>query len=272
MLELIQNADDNTFESSTPTLYIGLCSSSKFSLCVDCNEVGFDKSNVEALCRIGASTKKSKERKQGYIGEKGIGFKSVFKIADIVYISSLGYEFKFDRRSILGMIVPIIEPFPPEERKVGQTQTYLGIKGIRNYSEIKSELENLELEILIFLRKICRLSISTPDLECEFRIRRLDNDVDFDGKETAILTTSKENKIRKHRYIVVRRIEKDLESDERREGITETETVLAFPIDDKMRPVLRSQNTYAYLPIDDYGFNVSPSQDSCLSSLESYNV
>ena len=85
-------------------IFITLDTTTKSSinyLRVDCNEVRFDKANVEALCRIGASTKKEKERTKGYIGEKGIGFKSIFKVADTVHISSMGYEFKFDRRGML---------------------------------------------------------------------------------------------------------------------------------------------------------------------------
>lgn len=270
MLELIQNADDNSFESDIPTMFITLGITTKFSinyLRVDCNEVGFDKANVEALCRIGASTKKDKERTKGYIGEKGIGFKSIFKVADTVHISSMGYAFKFDRRGMLGMIVPIIETFPPEHLRVGQTQTFLHIKGNTEFKDIHTELEKLEPQILIFLRKICKLVISTPLMgERQFDIRRLNQDGDFDGKETAILTSicSKGNENTENRYIIVRRIETTLEKDDRRENITETETVLAFPIDDKMRPVLHGQHTYAYLPIDDYGFNVSQSKSQCL--------
>lgn len=266
MLELIQNADDNTFKSDIPTIFITSDVTTKFSinyLRIDCNEVGFDKANVEALCRIGASTKKKKERTKGYIGEKGIGFKSIFKVADTVRISSIGYAFKFDRRGMLGMIVPIIEDFPPEHLKVGQTQMVLEIKGNAELKDIHIELEKLEPQILIFLRKICKLVIYTPLLgKRQFDIRRINQDGDFDGKETAILTRicSKASENTHHRYIIVRRIETALEKNDRRENVMETETVLAFQIDDKMRPVLHGQHTYAYLPIDDYGFNVSQSK------------
>jgi hypothetical protein len=158
------------------------------------------------------------------------------------------YEFKFDRSGMLGMIVPIIEAFPPEHLKVGQTQTFLEIKGDAEFKDIHTELEKLEPQILIFLRKICKLVIHTPFMgERQFDIRRLNQDGDFDGKETAILTSicSSGNKNKEQRYIIVRGIETTLEKDDRRENITETETVLAFLIDDKMRPVLHDQHTYS---------------------------
>ena len=43
------------------------------------NDIGFMGDDVEAICAIGESTKK---RKEGFIGQKGIGFKSVFSVTD----------------------------------------------------------------------------------------------------------------------------------------------------------------------------------------------
>ena len=64
VLELIQNADDNSYPAgSTPTL---LMSSQGRRMFVHCNEVGFDASNVRAICSIGKSTKNTSS---GYIGE-----------------------------------------------------------------------------------------------------------------------------------------------------------------------------------------------------------
>ena len=41
------------------------------------NEQGFSAENIRALCDVGNSTKKGSA---GYIGKKGIGFKSVFRV------------------------------------------------------------------------------------------------------------------------------------------------------------------------------------------------
>jgi HSP90 family molecular chaperone len=88
------------------------------TLRIDCNELGFSPQNVEALCRVGQSTKKvasastSNNNATRYVGEKGIGFKSVFKAADVIWIASGEYEFKFDKRRPLGMIAPIWDAFP----------------------------------------------------------------------------------------------------------------------------------------------------------------
>jgi len=72
ILELIQNADDNTYDVNTePTLSLEL---SRNQLIVKCNEVGFTNQNVRAICDINASTKRERKKvDDGCIGEKGIG-------------------------------------------------------------------------------------------------------------------------------------------------------------------------------------------------------
>ena len=50
---------------------------------IDSNEDRFSEANIKAICSIGESTKTCK---QSYVGEKGSGFKSVFKVAQKVYV------------------------------------------------------------------------------------------------------------------------------------------------------------------------------------------
>ncbi|MBE3044643.1 hypothetical protein IMZ48_19200 [Candidatus Bathyarchaeota archaeon] len=78
-------------------------------LVVDCNEDGFTEDNLRAICDIGNSSKSSS---QGYIGEKGIGFKSVFMAAYKVHIQSGNLSFSFEHRkgdSGMGMVRPCWE-------------------------------------------------------------------------------------------------------------------------------------------------------------------
>lgn len=82
VLELVQNADDNTYPESLtqasdapttrPTGPNKNCPSVKFVIEADCvkvlnNECGFEETNVRALCDVGRSTKG--KHKYGYIGE-----------------------------------------------------------------------------------------------------------------------------------------------------------------------------------------------------------
>src|SRR3569833_1281456 len=119
LLELVQNADDNTYaEGVTPSLRISLSQDANLAwFRSDCNEMGFTSRQIDALSSVGASTKKDATLSQrGYIGEKGIGFKSVFKVAKDDEVVSGFYEFKLDRLEQLGMILPTISPFPAARR------------------------------------------------------------------------------------------------------------------------------------------------------------
>lgn len=76
MLAQVQNADDNSYpENVEPTLTFILRDS---GIVVMNNEQGFSAENMRALCDVGNSTKKGSNA--GYIGLKGIGFKSVFRV------------------------------------------------------------------------------------------------------------------------------------------------------------------------------------------------
>jgi len=141
VLELIQNADDNTYGPSVPPVFRLKVTADQHAILTDNNEVGFSARNVESLCSIGGSTKTDAAH---YIGRKGIGFKSVFKVraatcvarkrralrllcsafratltrdrrcqvTDEPHIFSGGFWFRFDARRPLGYIVP--DWLPPE--------------------------------------------------------------------------------------------------------------------------------------------------------------
>ncbi|KAL8100915.1 protein NO VEIN [Apium graveolens] len=107
LLELVQNADDNVYLGNVePTL--------NFILMEGCivvlnNERGFSGDNIRALCDVGNSTKK--EPSAGYIGKKGIGFKSVFRVSDAPEIHSNGFHIKFDiREGQIGFVLPTTIP------------------------------------------------------------------------------------------------------------------------------------------------------------------
>ena len=110
ILELLQNADDNRYDANIlPTLTFTF---EPGGLRVDCNEHGFKANHVEAISTVRHSTKSGSKHSHGYTGEKGIGFKSVYRIADEVWISSRQYRFKFEKYQRLGMIAPVWADFP----------------------------------------------------------------------------------------------------------------------------------------------------------------
>jgi hypothetical protein len=91
VLELIQNAEDAGQ---------GLAGLGEVSITVNKNRLKFvhngapfEKSNLQAICGI----RSSKKPERGTLGYLGIGFKSVFKVADCAETYSSGFRFKFDR-------------------------------------------------------------------------------------------------------------------------------------------------------------------------------
>ena len=125
VLELIQNADDNDYHAlllsgqnpheEVPALKFII---SSHAITVLNNEVGFSEKNVRAICDVGKSTKGA--HRSGYIGQKGIGFKSVFRVTDTPEIHSNGFHIGFDASADpIGFILPHwIEASQDDEEKV----------------------------------------------------------------------------------------------------------------------------------------------------------
>ena len=222
------------------------------------NETGFTPAQVSALCFIGDSTKKkSTSGQRGFIGEKGIGFKSVFKVADVVDIRSGFFEFSLDRRQELGMILPRISPFPNKKRQ-GTTQMLLHLKSDEEYRLVKEELERVDPHILMLLRRIRKLRVTTPDSDLEFSVQASDLDGVLSGETKTVIVTDMRTGFRtEKRYLIARHTVSDMPAHAKRLGISESEVFIAFPVDDQLSPGSESQKAYAFLPIADYGFKVS---------------
>ena len=255
ILELIQNADDNKYaENISPSLTISL---NDRQARVDCNELGFSQQDVEAICKVGASTKK-KDKSAGYIGEKGIGFKSVFKAANIVYIKSRGYSFKFDVTDPvlkdMGMLTPTWTDFPTLSLP-DHTHILMELLPACDLRSLQIELKTLKPTVILFLQKLRRLTINVGDdlhrtFECEKEV---------DGSSVTITESCFiQGTIRRNivlNYVVSRFTQETLPVEEKRLGITQTEIILAFPLLDG-KPHLAKQNVHAFLPLRDFGFKV----------------
>ncbi|KAG7559044.1 Histidine kinase/HSP90-like ATPase superfamily [Arabidopsis thaliana x Arabidopsis arenosa] len=179
LMELIQNAEDNEYpEGVDPSLEFILtyeditATEAPATLLIFNNETGFSKKNIESICSVGRSTKNG-NRKRGYIGEKGIGFKSVFLITSQPYIFSNGYRICFNeapcsRNCNIGYIVPQwVEQHPSLvdiQRIYGfgsalpTTTIILPLKSDK-VKPVKEQFSNVHPEVLLFLSKIKRLSI-----------------------------------------------------------------------------------------------------------------
>lgn len=106
--EIIQNADDCSYadekgrNNSQPAIKIDLSKIGK--MIVTYNEDGMTYKDILALTTIGQSTKGNIKGKR-LIGEKGIGFKTIFAVSKSVEVHSGGYHFKLEDKSFSPKVI-----------------------------------------------------------------------------------------------------------------------------------------------------------------------
>ncbi|KAF2188895.1 hypothetical protein K469DRAFT_748131 [Zopfia rhizophila CBS 207.26] len=257
--ELIQNAEDCDYSiaesvKETPCIQFTL---DRSRIVIDSNEDGFSEKNIEAICSTGESTK---TYKRGYIGEKGIGFKSVFKVAHKVHIQSEPFSFAFeyrqgDRDGGLGMVTPMNEEHLEVPEGI-RTRMILHLLDGCDREALRKELVELPDTLLLFLRKLKSLSIKIslpgqPEVEWVYSIASKgvdENHVSIDKRVTTSNTP-----LTRH-YWMTRRLFYDMPHDDSRKDIKEAEIVLAFPLDANDVPVIEDQHVFAFLPLRRAGY------------------
>jgi hypothetical protein len=253
--ELIQNAEDNMYANDVePSLTFSLKDD---RLIIDSNETGFTQKNIEAISQVGQSTKACKT---GFIGEKGIGFKSVFRVARKVHIQSEPYSFAFiydEGDNGLGMVTPINEDY----RKVPtgiQTRMVLFFRNDEVVHSIKEELHDLPNTLLLFLRKLRRLSvkIELDGLDNWNVIYSLKQTEGFTSKERVTIARSEDGVTSKYNYWVKKRMVHDMPKHSARREVDQAEVVVAFPLNGTDDPIIESQWISAYLPMRKENFKV----------------
>lgn len=249
ILELIQNAEDNEYINNIAKIKFIIDSD---RLIIQNNEKGFEKENVWALCGIGGSTK---TKILGYIGEKGIGFKSVFMIADKVQIFSNGFQLRFwhskenplwEKWKHATMIIPEWIDEIPDFIDPNQTNIVLYIRPeVKN--KISSYIEEIQPSLLLFLRKLKVIEIEDRNQDSLRRIEKIERDG---------MVEITDNKKKSYWKVIRKALKVNSNIDEeRRENVKETEIVLAFPVNENVIPdTSNEQHVFAFLPVREYGF------------------
>ena len=214
---------------------------------------------MEAICEIADSTKEVEDSMKGYIGEKGIGFKSVFKVADVVWISSGHFTFRFDRDRLLGMVVPIWSDFKGTAQVSARTMFCLRIPDLEDRQNVKSHLLELRAELLLFLRKLIKIEVKIYGAEGQgafidyfVRCRHENRDV---GSISTLTRNDFAPVIREEKedLFTLRFTLENMPFEQKREGIRTTHLVLGFPTSLALR---RNRSTYNFLPIRSFGLSV----------------
>ena len=178
VLELIQNADDNSYtdtDDRLPTVRFEV-SSERILVCN--NEIGFTPENIAAICDVGASTKG--KHKKGYIGHKGIGFKSVFMVSHKPEIHSRNYHIRFDTvdgKEQIGYIRPIwlnqYEEVLPDSAE-WTTCIRLPIKQETQRDRLQQNFDDIQARLLLFLNRLRQIEIiNQQDLSATSNNKRI---------------------------------------------------------------------------------------------------
>lgn len=160
VLELIQNADDAQFSHDETAELKFIINNDSLELFY--NEKGFDTEDVIAITDTGVSTKiQRKSSAHSFIGEKGIGFKSVFSLASEIEIESPPWHFALE-----GKDERLIIPKPLKGGKLKERDgTRLKIKFIResDIDEVASTISGFVNEnrvgTILFLQRLSRFTI-----------------------------------------------------------------------------------------------------------------
>jgi hypothetical protein len=241
---------------------------------IDCNEDGFTRENLEAICSVGQS---SKMGGQGYIGEKGIGFKSVFMVAWKVHIQSGDFSFSFqhkDGNSGMGMISPVwedgFEALPePLTRITLFLHEDLPDDVLRKQRETAlQQFRELQETVLLFLKRIRVIKVLMHGDDGEqvssttyyAKQSQLPNQVEL-RKEVV----QGEEPCSTKYYHVTRSTVHGLPKSENQtyteagssaRTYEEAEVVLAFPLTHDSIPIVEAQDVFAFLPIRKMDFPV----------------
>ncbi|CAH9137665.1 unnamed protein product [Cuscuta epithymum] len=282
LMELIQNAEDNEYEVGVnPTLEFVITSKditetgAKATLVIFNNEKGFARQNIESICSVGRSTKKG-NRKNGYIGEKGIGFKSVFLITSQPYIFSKGYQIRFSEEPCsqckIGYIVPEwVENENPVLAHIRQiygsstslptTTMVLPLKSDK-VDPVKKQLSKIHPELLLFLSKIRKLSVREDNADRKLNTvstisisseKNLVTRKNINAESYALILSSDEDKgngqcsyhMWRQRFPVKNGCRVD-----RRMDVEDWVITIAFPHGERLNRGNSSPGIYAFLPTE----------------------
>lgn len=261
VFELIQNAEDNRYSEAQannqqPFLKFTLHND---RIIIDSNEDGFREVDVQAICSTGNSTKKGS---QAYIGEKGIGFKSVFKVASKVHIESGAFSFCFKhsrRDDGLGIVTPIFEDHLGLPGGV-RTRMTLTLTNPHEIGFLIDEFKALPDSSLMFLSKLQVITIaivrSADDVSETVYSYRYDDNLSRGELTKRSTARGSADVIETFYYHISKRHLSNLPADDFRPDIHEAEVVLAFPLDKDSVPLESQQYVFAFLPIRQVGYNV----------------
>ncbi|KAL1863985.1 hypothetical protein Daus18300_007950 [Diaporthe australafricana] len=275
VFELLQNADDNSYTKAIAANQEPYVSFRIYPhrIVLECNEDGFTPENLKAICSVGRSSKKGA---QGYIGEKGIGFKSVFMAAWKVHIQSSAFSFSFSHRngeSGMGMISPVWEPTDEELTPMTKMTLHLHETGnpetlAVTHAAIQEQSEQLKETILLFMKNLRGIyiefysetgeqksstsyTIQRPRINCAAVLKRVKpvNGTTDERLQHFHVTDHKVTNLAKNEA------RNYSQAEEETRAYSSSQITLAFPLSEDSVPIVEPQDLFVFLPVRRVGFN-----------------
>ena len=149
------------------------------------------------------------------------------------------------------MVIPIwTEDYPVDP---GWTSFQLELAETSDLTVLTDHLNDIRPSLLLFLRKLRCIEVSVDDAT------RIYSRIDLPESITRLTRRQGDEDPVATDYLIVRRTTKTYLQEPKREGVEESEIVLAFPISAKRTPVIEDQSVHAFLPIRTYPIPVSQS-------------
>ncbi|KAF4446685.1 hypothetical protein F53441_9727 [Fusarium austroafricanum] len=286
VFELLQNAEDNRYLKAGANNAAPFISFKIYPkhIVVECNEDGFTKPDLKAICSVGESTKTAAH---GYVGAKGIGFKSVFIAANRVHIQSGNFSFEFRHNKTdpgLGMVRPIwVNPTERTPIPLTRTTLYLHDQGDEDEIEhlktiIAMQFDDLQETCLLFLRKLQQITVAFYDGEGKLQRSKRFRKVAIGEHRVSLETTTiidGQESTKSQIYHITKQLATGLAQSESRDPatteearriLTSAEVVLAFPLTNDYKPHIsrQKQELFAFLPLrtSDYKFHIQSDFDT----------
>jgi hypothetical protein len=189
----------------------------------------------------------------------------------VVWIKSGAVSFKFDKNNPLGMIAPEWADFPTHTRLDERTMFCFKIPDPKDQSIVQARLMDLKPQLLLFLRQLrcieVRIQNKSDKTQNAFKLLRSDDELSG-MRQTQLHHDATVSRAlpRTEAYLVCQRTVPHMPADPKRSGVTQTDILIAFPVDHDLCPVIQNQMTFNYLPIRDYGFPFVLQADFLLSA------
>ena len=238
--ELIQNAQDNEYKTKIKKLDFFVYSD---GILIKNNEIGFNTEQIKSICDFAQSVKQGKKA-LGYIGEKGIGFKSVFAITDKPAIYSNGYRFYFKKDEYIEPYwIDDLSKYPKEFQDENTTNIYLPYaNSFQNKLDIEKKIRDIEPILLLFLDNLDEINIYHTNKQILSVHKSF---IKENGQDIVILNSAN----KQYKFVVFSKIIDCKENiiEEKRKGVKQRKIIIAFPLRE-----IEDSRIFAFLPTKIY--------------------